>query len=327
MNLSILGCGDYLRWQLADLKNSPRVRIASVFDPDRARAEKFAAELGVPVAASPEAIWGDPAIDAVALFVPPWVRRELFLKAAAAGKHILCTKPLASHVDDCEAMAAAAERAGIRAGVLYGRSSDAWVAAVRELLATERFGRLALYRQDWIHAYPRWNSWATNPEKNGGPFMDAMVHNLNAACHLMGPQRPVRRHTFFSHRLAHPGLACADTECMVVEFEGGVAHLFITWAADLATHSTEGNDREHIDLFYLITDKGWRITKEWRDGAPVIAASREGSTEILPCPPLAKTPYEAFARHVEDGAAFPAPLATLAEATRDIRLCRSPKSV
>lgn len=153
--------------------------------------------------------------------------------------------------------------------------------------------------------------------------MDAMIHNLNAACHLMGPDRPVLRHSFFSHRLAHPDLACADTECLVAEFEGGAAHLFITWAADLATHSTAGNDREHIDLFYLVTDRGWRLTKEWRDGAPMIAASREGHTEFLPCPPLATTPYEAFAAHAGAGAAFPAQLATLSEAVRDLRLSRA----
>jgi predicted dehydrogenase len=322
MKLAIFGCGDYLRWQLPDLKNSPGVTTAALYDPDRARAAKFAPELGATVADSPEAIFADPTIDTVALFVPPWLRKDLFLRAVAAGKHVLCTKPLAPTTADCAEMQAAAQAADRRAGVLYGRSSDPWFAATRALLASGRLGRLALYRQDWIHAYPRWNSWATDPAKNGGPFMDAMIHNLNAACHLMGDERPVLRHTFFSHRLAHPDLACADTECLVAEFEGGVAHLFITWAADLATHSTAGNDREHIDLFYLVTDRGWRLTKEWRDGQPVIAASREGKTEHIVCPPLAQTPYQAFAAHIESGAPFPQQLATLAQATRDIHLSR-----
>jgi hypothetical protein len=109
---------------------------------------------------------------------------------------------------------------------------------------------------------------------------------------------------------------------MIVNFVGGgVANLFITWAADLATYSREGNDREHIDFFYLVTDKGWRITKESRDGGPVIVASREGKQEIVPCPLITQTSFDAFAAHL-DGAPFPRVLAPLADATRDIALVR-----
>ncbi len=100
-----------------------------------------------------------------------------------------------------------------------------------------------------------------------------------------------------------------------------MAHLIITWAADLATHGTEGNDREHIDLFYMVTDKGWRITRDSQDGEPVWAASREGQTEIIPCPPLTTTFYDAFADYI-DGAPFPSTLADITSASRDVALIR-----
>ncbi len=100
-----------------------------------------------------------------------------------------------------------------------------------------------------------------------------MIHNLNLSRYLMG--RPVTGATFFSEKLAHPNLTCADTEALKLQFAGnGSALLFITWAADLAVFSTDGNDREHIDIFYLVTDQGWRITKEWGEGGAQIAASR-----------------------------------------------------
>ncbi|MDR1010866.1 MAG: Gfo/Idh/MocA family oxidoreductase [Opitutaceae bacterium] len=320
LNLAIFGCGDFLRWQADAIKKSTRVNVAALFDPDGARARKYAGQLGGKLIVNGDDIFADSSIDAVALFVPPWIRKGLFLKAAAAGKHAICTKPFGSTAAECEEMLAAAGKAGIKAGILYGRSADAWFETVKDLLADGRHGKLALYRQDWIHAYPQWNNWATDPKKNGGPFMDAMIHNLNAACYLMG--RPVAGSAFFSDRLAHPDMKCADTEAMIVNFEGGgVANLFITWAADLATHSRKGNDREHIDLFYLVTDKGYRITRERSESGPLIVVSREGRTEKLPCAPLAATPYDAFAAHV-DGGTFPRVMATLAEATRDITLVR-----
>jgi len=320
--IGILGCGDFLRWQAPAIAATPHLRVGALFDPDRTRADHFAAELGGRAADSAEAVIADPAVAVVALFVPPWIRRGLFEQACAAGKHVIMTKPLASSAEDCAAMQAAAERAGIRTAVIYSRSGDAWVMACRELLRSGRFGRLALYRQDWLHAWPQWNQWATDPVKNGGPFMDAMIHNLNAASHLM--DRPLVEACFFSDRLSHPDMTCADTECLVARYaDGGVAHLFITWAADLAVHSTAGNDREHIDLGYLVTDEGWHLTRDRHEGQPCIRASRDGTVEHIAVAPSAESHYAAFLRALEEDTAIPERLATLDQAAADVTLLRT----
>ena len=81
-------------------------------------------------------------------------------------------------------------RAKVRRGVLYGRSGDGFACMARQALASGEIGTLALYRHDWLHHYPQWNTWALDPAKNGGPFMDAMIHNLNLARYLMA--RPMR---------------------------------------------------------------------------------------------------------------------------------------
>ncbi|MFW5883388.1 MAG: Gfo/Idh/MocA family protein [Verrucomicrobiota bacterium] len=319
--LSILGCGDFLRWQSNDIKDSG-LSVRYCFDPDQARAAKFAEQLGGQVASSADVIFADEATDAVALFVPPWVRRPLLEEATAAGKHLLLTKPLASTVSECDAILAAVDKAGVRAGVIYSRTGDAFVETVKDVLESGRFGRLALYRQDWLHAYPQWNNWATDPEKNGGPFMDAMIHNLNAANYLMG--RPATGCHFFSDRLSHPDMACADTEQMVLRYEGGgMSHLFITWAADLATYGTEGNDREHIDLFYMVTDQGWRLTKESKDSKPHLKASREGKDEWIAVQAPEKNHYQAFAEAVRDNAPLPRVLVPLDDARADIERVRA----
>jgi len=320
LNLAIFGCGDFLRWQSGDLKRSAHVRVAALFDPDHGRAQKFADDLGGKAVADGDAIFADPAIDAVALFVPPWIRKSLFLQAARAGKHILATKPLGAYSADCDEMVAAAESAGIKGGVIYSRTGDARIEALKDLLESGKYGRLALYRHDWIHAYPQWNDWATDPDKNGGPFMDAMIHNLNAASYLMG--RPVVESSFFSDTLAHPELKCADTESMVVRYQGGgLANCFITWAADLASNDTSGNNREHIDIFYGVTDRGHHLSFVEHEGRPAIRVSREGAVEFAPVPELQQTCYDAFAAHCA-GRRFPRVLATLEEAACDIALVR-----
>ena len=320
LRLAVLGCGDFLRWEANAIKNSKDVRCVGCFDLDAARAQHYAEVLGTSVYDSADAVFADENVDAVALFVPPWVRRELFCKAAEAGKHVIATKPLASTVEDCRAIRDAVEAAGIRAAVLYSRTGDASVEAAKTLFEDGRLGKLALYRQDWIHAYPQWNDWATDPARNGGPFMDAMIHNLNTAGYLMG--RPVKQAMLFSDRLAHPDLRCADTESMIIRYEGGgLANLFITWAADLATYNTDGNNREHIDLFYMVTDRGWRITRGRRDDKAVLVASREGAEEIIPVEPMSGTQFDAFAAHIAGGE-WPRRLVDIATACNDIALVR-----
>jgi len=321
--IGIFGCGDFLRWQASGIKSSESLEVAALYDPDKVRAEKFAADLGGHAVEDGDAIFADDSIDIVALFVPPWIRKDLFLKATQTGKHVIATKPLGSTPEDCETMLSAAQQSGIKAGLIYARTDNGMVEALKNLFLDGRYGKLALYRHDWLHAYPQWNAWAVDPEKNGGPFMDAMIHNLNAACYLM--DRPVSGLHFFSDRLAHPDLKCADTESMVVRFGDGVANLFITWAADLASNDTSGNNREHIDIFYLVTDKGYHITAVEKDGKPALRISREGQVEHLPIPPLEESAYQAFCKHL-DGGDFPRRLATLEEATRDIRLVRSEQS-
>ncbi len=318
MNIGILGCGDFLRWQEPSLRKSRKMRTALLYDPDSARAETYAAKLGGRAVAGDDEIFDSPDIDAVCLFVPPWVRRTQVERAAKAGKHIITTKPLSASLDDCEAMRNAV-RGKVRCGVIYSRTEDAMVETCKQLLEDGELGRLALYRQDWLHHYPQWNDWALDPERNGGPFMDAMIHNLNTARYLMG--RNVTCARLFSANVAHPDIPCADTESMIVDFEGkALANLFITWAADLAVFSTEGNDREHIDILYMVTERGWRLTVEKHEGRPVIRASRLGEERTFPFRRFSETVYDRFAQCVETDGDLPPDLPGLDEATDDIRL-------
>jgi len=322
MQIGILGCGDFLRWQASSIGRSSRVAVRSLFDPDHARAERFASQLGGRAVGNEDEIFQDPEIDTVCLFVPPWVRRGVVEKAARAGKHILTTKPLAPTVADCEAIARTIGDT-VRCGVIYRRTECAMVETAKSIFEGGELGRLALYRQDWLHHYPQWNRWALDPAKNGGPFMDAMIHNLNIARYLMG--RPVETATFTSDRLSHPNLTCADTESMRLKFaQGGVADLFITWAADLAVHSTDGNNREHIDIMYMITDHGWRLTEGKDDeGRGALIASRAGETRVFPYVGIEVSVYDRFAASVADGAPLPRDLPGVAEAAEDIALVRA----
>jgi predicted dehydrogenase len=253
------------------------------------------------------------------------VRKGLFLKAVAAGKHVIAVKPLGPTVAECAEMVRAAEAADVRCCVQYRRTGGAIFETYKDIFESGEIGKLAVFRQDWLHHYPQWNDWATDPKKNGGPFMDAMIHNLNIARYLMG--RPATHCTYFSEDYAHPGLACNDTELMKLDFaDGGTALLFITWAADLAVYSTEGNDREHIEVLYMITDQGWRLTEEDRDEGHAIVASREGEERVFPPRPMPATFYDRFAEAVASGGDLPRDVTDMRMAYEDVKLLRDAES-
>jgi D-xylose 1-dehydrogenase (NADP+, D-xylono-1,5-lactone-forming) len=97
---------------IANSRNGRLVAIASR-DPERARS--MAAEQGVQkVVPDYDSVLGDPAVDAVYLPLVNSLHREWTLRAFAAGKHVLCEKPLAMNAAEAEEMAAAARASGLR---------------------------------------------------------------------------------------------------------------------------------------------------------------------------------------------------------------------
>jgi predicted dehydrogenase len=91
----------------------PDARVVAVAARDRTRAERFAAKHGVPrVHASYEALLEDGEIDAIYNPLPNGLHGEWTLRALAAGKHVLCEKPMASNAAEALRMAEAAEQAG-----------------------------------------------------------------------------------------------------------------------------------------------------------------------------------------------------------------------
>lgn len=309
----LLGAGDFTRIQTPILQKSQRLRVEAVYDPNPDAARAAAERLGARVAPSSEAIFGDPSLDVALIFTPPFTRRELVEAAVAAGKKIITTKPLAPNLEDARAIAQAT-RDG-RCLVIYKRTGHAQVQALKGLLDSGEVGALGLYRHDWIHHYPYWSPWSLDPSKNGGPLVDAMIHNLNTARFLAG--REVEAYGYHGYRLSHD-FAIPDTELLVLDFEGGAtAHLSITWAADLAIYDRKANDRERIDINYVVTNRGWLVRFEARDGRPMISATRDGRVLLLPvqAPPL--TLYDRWVEDVEAGR----PVETgTEEAFRDIEL-------
>lgn len=183
-------------------------------DPERGRAA--AAEYGAERTGSYEDVLSAPDVDAVYISLPNTLHVPWTIRAAEAGKHILCEKPLAPNVADCETMVAAAERAGVHLveAFMY-RHHPQWQ-VVRNLLDAGRIGPVRLLRAAFtFHLRDRQNI-RLSPELGGGALQDVGCYCINVARWFLGEPARVRG---FALDLQNVGV---DTHsAAVLEYDSG----------------------------------------------------------------------------------------------------------
>lgn len=186
----IIGPGDIAERVMAPaMLAAPHSTLVAVARRDQAAAEAFAARHGARRAyGSVEALLRDPEIDAVYIATP--VARHLpdTLAAAAAGKQIICEKPLALHVAQGEQMRAACAAAGVRFMTCYYQRFNARHRRIRELLAAGTIGRVTAVRLNFSgRSADRPGAWRQDPaEAGGGCYMDNASHGIDLVRFLLG---------------------------------------------------------------------------------------------------------------------------------------------
>jgi predicted dehydrogenase len=137
LRIALVGCGIISESHiLAYRQHADRARITVCCDIDAAKAQQRAALVGEARAVTSfEAVLADPEVDAVEICTPHHLHTDAVIAAARAGKHILCQKPLAKTIGECDAMIAAAREAGVV--LFYGEIMRTMPAAVmaREAIA------------------------------------------------------------------------------------------------------------------------------------------------------------------------------------------------
>jgi UDP-N-acetyl-2-amino-2-deoxyglucuronate dehydrogenase len=132
------------------------------------RAPALAADYGVPLEASLEALLGRDDVDAVVLASPPAGHLEQATLAAAAGRHLLVEKPMAQSVAECEAMVAACREAGVRLSVVSQHRYRDAPAAARRLIDDGAIGEVRMVQLTgaevgWWDMAARGDAWKLDP--------------------------------------------------------------------------------------------------------------------------------------------------------------------
>jgi predicted dehydrogenase len=241
----LIGCGDVARRRVGPaLRDLETCRFVALARERAERAEQCARELGAERASSDwRALVSDPEIQAVYIATPPARHAEMAVAAAAAGKHVVCEKPMAPTVAEADAMIAACREAGVRLSVAYYRHLYPAMARIREILAAGEIGTPLLAQ---INAFEHFDlpldhprRWLFDPEiSGGGALMDFGCHRIEVLLDLLGEVEEVRGLT--SSRFS--GRPVEDTAAALLRFRSGTL--------GLVTVSTVLEEaRDSLDLF------------------------------------------------------------------------------
>ena len=166
-------------------KNS---ELAALFSDDPEKLKKLGSKYGVKGLHGYEDMddaLASGAVDAVYIAVPNHLHREYTERAARAGVHVLCEKPMAVTSEDCEAMIEAAERAGVKLMIAYRLHFERSNLEAVELVRSGKLGDPRIYNSVFVNEVEDEDNIRLNPiEKGGGTLYDIGIYCLNAARYL-----------------------------------------------------------------------------------------------------------------------------------------------
>ena len=160
-------------------KGVKNARLAAISDPNRSTAEKACHELELE-RHYPDyrLVLEDDEIDAIVVVTPTDYHRDIVVAAAEAGKHILCEKPMAMNVAECDEMIAAAEKNNVVLQIGFMRRFDQSFVYAREQVRQGVIGEVVL-----VKSLTRGPSipqrWQYDIEKSNGPLAEVNSHDID----------------------------------------------------------------------------------------------------------------------------------------------------
>lgn len=143
--------------------------------------------------ATPEELFADPNVDLVDICLPTYLHAQYVLKALAAGKHVLCEKPLSTDLKEAAAVVQAAKKA--KGSLMVAQCMRFWPEWewLKEAVVMKRYGKVhsAVFRR--FASTPTWtvNHWILQPKLSGSALFDLHIHDSDYIRFLFGEPKAV----------------------------------------------------------------------------------------------------------------------------------------
>ena len=241
IRIGIIGCGKIAQVRhLPEYAANPHVELAGYYDLNTQRAQEMAAQYGGKVYDSYFDLLNDPSIDAVSICVENRSHAEITTYALYAGKHVLCEKPMAVTLAECESMVAAAERNGKHLMIGHNMRFDPVHRKAKELLDGGIIGDIITFRATMGNAGPEnWSmeagsTWFFDKQKAAmGALSDLGIHKVDLLQYLTGQkviETTAKVMTLNKHTATGAPITVDDNALCILRMSGGaVGTLAASW--------------------------------------------------------------------------------------------------
>lgn len=195
LGIGIIGCGKIAQVRhLPELHANPDAQLIGYYNPTLHRAEEQANKYGGTVYTTIDSMLSDPRIDAVVISLANQAHASTSIQALEAGKAVLCEKPMATTIEECEAMVEASRRTGKALMIAQNQRFTQAHRQARKMIEEGCIGRMLTFRTTFGHSGPE--SWSVNPGKNTwffnkekaamGVMADLGIHKTDLIQYLTG---------------------------------------------------------------------------------------------------------------------------------------------
>ncbi|MGA9884882.1 MAG: Gfo/Idh/MocA family oxidoreductase [Candidatus Acidiferrales bacterium] len=269
------------------VKMSTKSRITALVSGHRDKAERMASEYGVPFSSiysyeNYDEIRENSDIDAVYVALPNSMHAEYTIRAAKAGKHVLCEKPMATSVEDCRAMIQACKRADRKLMIAYRCQYDPTHLRAIQLIREGKIGSIESIESAFgFDIGP--NEWRTDKIlSGGGPLMDVGIYCLNASRYLTGLEPSEMKG--ISSVVDHDGrfTQVAETLSWTTKFpSGALASCVCTYGAMMLGYFRVRGSRGTIIVEPAFNYSGLRLSAHFKDAEMKFAPDDPAPRQFL----------------------------------------------
>jgi predicted dehydrogenase len=271
IKIGIIGCGKIAQVRhIPEYAENDNVQLVGYFDVNHARAKDLGKKYGGKAYTSVQALLSEKDIDAVSVCTANTTHAEITIAALKAGKHVLCEKPMATSLQDCEAMVNTAKSTGRFLMLGHNQRLAKAHMKAKELIESGLIGDIITFRTTFGHGGPE--TWSIDPglnvwifDKNKaalGVMADLGVHKTDLIHFLTGQTvvETTARLQTLDKRDANGALIGVDDNAMCIyRMSGGaVGTMTVSWtfygAEDNSTilYGTKGIMRIYDDPAYSI---------------------------------------------------------------------------
>ena len=275
LGIALVGLGSYAKNQLAvALENAKNCYLAAIVTGSPGKAEEWTKKYNLPKESvynyqNFDEIAKNKAVDIIYVVLPNSMHPEFVIRAAKAGKHVMCEKPMANSVAECDAMIKACKDSGVQLGVGYRLHFEPFTQEIMRIGQKKEKGNVRFMQTNFGFTIGDPTQWRLKKAMaGGGPLMDVGIYCVQASRYVTGEEPLWVTAQFGPITDKERFKDVEESVSWQMEFPGG------------AMVNGFSSYKSNIEQLYVSADKGWMQLSPAYSYGPIKGRSNDGELKL-----------------------------------------------